>query len=94
MMGFLPLKKLILVFLIISSLLISTSYAGRQLMFLSKSSAEEFVGAYEESPFEEDGNEEITVIHERMLRQMNTHDYGRYDPSPSLPRPRHKLIPN
>ncbi|XP_021738655.1 protein CASPARIAN STRIP INTEGRITY FACTOR 1-like [Chenopodium quinoa] len=93
-MGFLPLRKLSFLFLIISALLISTSYAGRQSKFLTESSAEEFVGAYEEMPLKGDDNEEITVIHERMLRHMNTHDYGRYDPSPSFRRPRHKLIPN
>ena len=36
--------------------------------------------------------EELTVIHERLLR-ANT-DYGRYNPSPALSKPHSKLIPN
>ena len=47
----------------------------------------------QESNFKRDVKEEM-IIHERMLRRVNTNDYGRYDQSPSLPRPRHKLIPN
>ncbi|KMT00403.1 hypothetical protein BVRB_9g217070 [Beta vulgaris subsp. vulgaris] len=90
-MASLPLTKLVLLFIIISASLISTSYAGR---FLTKSLAdEEFVGTYEASAVEGDNKEE-NIVHERMLRWMNTHDYGRYDPAPSFRRPRHKLIPN
>ncbi|KAL2936287.1 Protein CASPARIAN STRIP INTEGRITY FACTOR 1 [Bienertia sinuspersici] len=94
-MGFLAPRKLCLLFFIISALLISASFAGRQSRFLSsKSSAEEFVGVNEESPTEEEDKDESFTVHERMLRHMFTNDYGRYNPSPYYRRPRHKLIPN
>ncbi|XP_057542736.1 protein CASPARIAN STRIP INTEGRITY FACTOR 1 [Amaranthus tricolor] len=90
----LPSKKLIvLIFLIVWGSLISTSMAGRHSKFTKSLDKENFVEAYEESNFKRDVKEEM-IIHERMLRRVNTNDYGRYDQSPSLPRPRHKLIPN
>lgn len=79
------------VYLIITTLHAFFFLVGR---FLTKSLAdEEFVGTYEASAVEGDNKEE-NIVHERMLRWMNTHDYGRYDPAPSFRRPRHKLIPN
>ncbi|KAL9274988.1 hypothetical protein AKJ16_DCAP16311 [Drosera capensis] len=33
------------------------------------------------------------VVRARLLR-MNAHDYGNYNPTPSLSKPRYKLIPN
>lgn len=40
-----------------------------------------------------DVQEEVNVIHERVLR-ANTKDYGKYDPSPTFVKPPFKLIPN
>ncbi|KAK9667349.1 hypothetical protein RND81_14G250200 [Saponaria officinalis] len=94
-MGFLPTKKYFLLFLIICASLVSTSSAGRRSKFISvKISNDELLGSSNEeiSSNKDDINDEVT-IHERLLR-VNTHDYGRYNPSPSLHRPRHKLIPN
>ncbi|KAK4424125.1 hypothetical protein Salat_1605900 [Sesamum alatum] len=43
----------------------------------------------------DDEEEEMNgeMIHERVLR-VETNDYGRYDPAPTLVKPRFKLIPN
>ncbi|XP_074289635.1 protein CASPARIAN STRIP INTEGRITY FACTOR 1-like [Silene latifolia] len=93
-MGFLPLtKNLCLLLLVISASFLSISSAGRQHKFISTTSlTQESLGANEEASKNINENDEF-YIHERLLR-ANTHDYGRYDASPSLPRPRHKLIPN
>ncbi|KAG1342838.1 putative protein CASPARIAN STRIP INTEGRITY FACTOR 1-like [Cocos nucifera] len=37
--------------------------------------------------------EEAFLAHKRVLK-VNTNDYGRYDPSPSLDKPPSKIIPN
>ncbi|KAI4295493.1 hypothetical protein L6164_035536 [Bauhinia variegata] len=88
------LKKFWLLFLLVSASLFATSFAGRRSKFLSKLAGE--VNAIQEEGSESMkplNNEEVMVIHERLLR-ANTKDYGRYDPSPSLPKPPFKLIPN
>ncbi|XP_059651145.1 protein CASPARIAN STRIP INTEGRITY FACTOR 1-like [Cornus florida] len=93
-MGLLLLKKIGLLFLLISASLLSTSLAGRQSKFVSKL-ANEMGEAHEEKASEEQLNHEemITTIHERLLR-VNTKDYGKYDPAPALVKPPFKLIPN
>ncbi|KAL9231662.1 hypothetical protein vseg_006859 [Gypsophila vaccaria] len=92
-MGFLPTKIYCLLFIIICVLLVSTSSAGRGSKFISmRRLNEELKGSNEEVSTKHDEIDEVT-IHERLLR-ATTQDYGRYDPSPSLHRPRHKLIPN
>ncbi|KAK2665385.1 hypothetical protein Ddye_003959 [Dipteronia dyeriana] len=92
------LKKISLLFLLISVSLLSTSLAGRP----SKSLANEVLmdaTTYKETSSkeallqEEEEEETMSVVHERLLK-TNTKDYGRYDPAPALVRPPFKLIPN
>ncbi|KAJ4716566.1 Aspartate carbamoyltransferase [Melia azedarach] len=89
-MGLLLLKKIGLLFLLISASLLSTSLAGRRISKYVNKLAEEVDSPFEEKPFQD---EEVSVIHERLLK-VNTKDYGRYDPSPALVKPPFKLIPN
>nr|GMD09853.1 protein CASPARIAN STRIP INTEGRITY FACTOR 1 [Ipomoea batatas] len=79
-------KKIIgLVFFFILLSLLPASFAGRQAM-LAKNHLEkqDMSATYEE---------EVNVIHERVLR-ANTKDYAKYDPSPTFVKPPFKLIPN
>ncbi|XP_022726769.1 protein CASPARIAN STRIP INTEGRITY FACTOR 1-like [Durio zibethinus] len=80
------LKKIVLLFLLVSGFLLSTSLAGRRSRLVNML-AEEVDAAFEE------GGEASAAVHERLL-VVNTKDYGRYDPSPALVKPRFKLIPN
>ncbi|CAN1125279.1 hypothetical protein LINPERPRIM_LOCUS31593 [Linum perenne] len=38
--------------------------------------------------------ENTELVRERVLMRANTKDYGSYDPTPALSKPRFKLIPN
>ncbi|ESR36611.1 protein CASPARIAN STRIP INTEGRITY FACTOR 1 [Citrus sinensis] len=89
-MGLLLLKKISLLFLLISASLLSTSLADRGISKSVSKLAEGVDSTFEEKPLQE---EEMSMIHERLLK-ANTQDYGRYDPSPALVKPPFKLIPN
>ncbi|KAK7314235.1 hypothetical protein VNO77_39448 [Canavalia gladiata] len=92
-MGLMFLKKFSLLFLLIFGSLLSTSCAGRRSKLI-RNFSEEYVNAIlEGTPRKPLNKEEVRSIHERLLR-VNTKDYGRYDPSPSLSKPPFKLIPN
>ncbi|KAK8616424.1 hypothetical protein V6N13_017974 [Hibiscus sabdariffa] len=84
------LKKIALLLLLVSALLLSTSMAGRHSMFVNRL-AEEEEEEVDHAAFEESDKGE--GIHERLLR-ANTKDYGKYDPTPALAKPPFKLIPN
>ncbi|KAG5239000.1 protein CASPARIAN STRIP INTEGRITY FACTOR [Salix suchowensis] len=83
-MGLMLLKKISLLFLLISASFLSTSFAGRRSKFVKKLAEEAGKASH--------SNEE-TSIHERLLK-VNTKDYGNYNPAPALVRPPFKLIPN
>ncbi|GMY05735.1 protein CASPARIAN STRIP INTEGRITY FACTOR 1-like [Fagus crenata] len=89
-MALLLLKKLSLLFLLISASLLSTSLAGRESKWVSKL-AKEGDANHEGIPRKLTHHNEEESIHERLL---NTKDYGRYDPAPALVKPSFKLIPN
>ncbi|KAL3814111.1 hypothetical protein ACJIZ3_015379 [Penstemon smallii] len=100
-MGFIFLKKISLLFLLISAALLCTSFAilfaryfhtGRPFNELDES--KEMNTAKEElESWEQLRHNEVSVIHERLLK-VKTNDYGRYDPAPAMVKPRFKLIPN
>ncbi|XVE49007.1 hypothetical protein DITRI_Ditri01bG0047300 [Diplodiscus trichospermus] len=81
------LKKIALLFLLVSAFLLSSSLAGRPSKFVNMLAEEVDVA------FEDEEGDEATAVHERLLR-ANTKDYGKYDPSPALVKPPFKLIPN
>ncbi|XP_030944900.1 protein CASPARIAN STRIP INTEGRITY FACTOR 1-like isoform X2 [Quercus lobata] len=89
-MGLMLLKKVSLLFLIISASLLSTCLAGRDSKWVSNSKLAEEADAINEKLSHHDEEESI---HERLLK-VNTKDYGRYDPTPALVKPPFKLIPN
>ncbi|RZC87637.1 hypothetical protein C5167_036177 [Papaver somniferum] len=100
-MCFMAMKKIssLLFLLIISLSLCSTSSAGREWKFVEKPAAMD-LGATNKQEISsrklvQHKNEALLTseIHERLLR-VNTKDYGRYDPSPTLVKPPFKLIPN
>ncbi|KAE9620905.1 hypothetical protein Lal_00019625 [Lupinus albus] len=91
-MGLMFLNKFSILFLLISGSLLSTSFAGGRSKFMSNL-AEDLNETKEGTPNKSVIKEEVSMIHERLLRD-NTRDYGRYDPSPSLSKPPFKLIPN
>ncbi|XP_035540718.1 protein CASPARIAN STRIP INTEGRITY FACTOR 1-like [Juglans regia] len=84
------LKKFSLLFLILASVLLSTSLAVRQSLLFSELSKEADALLNEGIP---NDDQDIISVHERLLR-ANTKDYGRYDPAPALVKPPFKLIPN
>ncbi|CAA3011963.1 protein CASPARIAN STRIP INTEGRITY FACTOR 1 [Olea europaea var. sylvestris] len=86
-MGFLLLKKISLLFLLISASLLSISFAGRLHRSVSKLDQKQVTATHEEH------HGKMSEVHERLLR-VNTKDYGRYDPAPALVKPPFKLIPN
>ncbi|CAJ2657438.1 protein CASPARIAN STRIP INTEGRITY FACTOR 1 [Trifolium pratense] len=91
-MDFMFLKKFTLFFLLISGSLLATSFAGRASNFI-RISYEDMNAVQEVTTRREMNEEEVSNIHERLLR-ANTKDYGRYDPSPTFSKPPFKLIPN
>ncbi|OVA06206.1 hypothetical protein BVC80_857g45 [Macleaya cordata] len=99
-MGLMAMKKITLLFLLISASLCSTSFAGREWRFVDKPAMDVSATNKEISSSKsfwlQNDDEVITTadeVHERLLR-VNTKDYGRYDPSPTLVKPPFKLIPN
>ncbi|CAL0328744.1 unnamed protein product [Lupinus luteus] len=91
-MGLMFLNKFSLLFLLISGSLLSSSFAGGRSKFMINL-AEDLNETKEGTPNKSLINEELSIIHERLLRD-NTRDYGRYDPSPTFSKPPSKLIPN
>ncbi|KAL7206760.1 hypothetical protein ACSBR2_019466 [Camellia fascicularis] len=96
-MGVMMLKNISLLFLIISSSLLSTSFAGRRLVNnlandVDATTHEEVMTEQLRDKKEGTATTPI-IIHERLLR-TNTKDYGNYDPAPALVKPPFKLIPN
>ncbi|KAL5062270.1 hypothetical protein RYX36_024007 [Vicia faba] len=91
-MDFMFLKKFTLLFLLISGSLLSTSFAGRASKFM-RITDEDMNAVNEVSTMKAIDEEEVSIIHERLLR-ANTKDYGRYDPTPTFSKPPYKLIPN
>ncbi|KAJ6346043.1 hypothetical protein OIU78_008645 [Salix suchowensis] len=84
-MGLMLLKKISLLFLLISASFLSTSFAGRRSKFVKKLAEE--AGAinaatHEETSSKPSHSNEETSIHERLLK-VNTKDYGNYKPSTS-----------
>ncbi|KAA8536080.1 hypothetical protein F0562_028558 [Nyssa sinensis] len=88
----LMMKKISLLFLLISASLLPTSIAGRRSKYVNNLTKE--MGAVHVEISEEQLHHgEVTTIYERVLR-VNTKDYGKYDPAPALGKPPFKLIPN
>ncbi|KAK3195428.1 hypothetical protein Dsin_026738 [Dipteronia sinensis] len=92
------LKRISLLFLLISASLLSTSLAGRPSKSLANEVLMDATTTYKGTPSKEallqvEEEEMMSVVHERLLK-ANTKDYGRYDPAPALVRPPFKLIPN
>lgn len=88
-MGALTLKNMILLFLLLSSSLLSSSFAGRLLP--------EFVGHSENTvgaTHEKEEAMEAKYNHVERLLRANLRDYGTYDPAPTFSKPPFKLIPN
>ncbi|XP_041010216.1 protein CASPARIAN STRIP INTEGRITY FACTOR 1-like [Juglans microcarpa x Juglans regia] len=84
------LKKFSLLFLVLASVLLSTSLAVRQTLLVSELAKEADALLNEGIPHDD---QDIISVHERLLR-ANTKDYGRYNPAPTLVKPPFKLIPN
>ncbi|RVW48399.1 Protein casparian strip integrity factor 1 [Vitis vinifera] len=95
-MGIMLLKRISLLFLLISASFLSTSFAGRagrrsKLASKSINVADAVFKEISRKPSHHYRRAE--AIHERLLR-ANTRDYGNYDPAPALGKPPFKLIPN
>ncbi|EYU37822.1 hypothetical protein ABFS82_02G020900 [Erythranthe guttata] len=86
-MGFILFKKISLLFLLVSAILVSTSFAGR----VQKSMVSKEVSTTHE--LRESWEPLRSGIHERVLK-VKTNDYGSYDPAPAFVKPPFKLIPN
>ncbi|CAI9764373.1 unnamed protein product [Fraxinus pennsylvanica] len=76
-MDFLLLKKISLLFLLISASLMSISFAGRHV------SSHSFMDQKRASVTHEEHHGKMSEVHERLLR-VNNKDYGRIDPPPEL----------
>ncbi|KAL7118727.1 hypothetical protein ABFS83_02G020500 [Erythranthe nasuta] len=86
-MGFILVKKISFLFLLVSATLVSTSFAGR----VQKSTVSKEVSTTHE--VRESWEPLRSGIHERVLK-VKTNDYGSYDPAPAFVKPPFKLIPN
>ncbi|KFK30090.1 hypothetical protein AALP_AA7G215600 [Arabis alpina] len=83
-MVFLPfVKKLGLIFLLLSASTFALSFAGRSSILIYR----------EDDNHQEVVERRIVHEHERILR-MNSRDYGHSSPKPKFVRPPFKLIPN
>ncbi|KAJ4966733.1 hypothetical protein NE237_018582 [Protea cynaroides] len=89
-MGLIVLKKIGLLFLLISASLLSTSFAGRQWTSMDNPTVETTNEGTTRKPLHSD---EATEVQERLLK-ANTNDYGKFNPSPTFVKPPFKLIPN
>ncbi|XP_030523090.1 protein CASPARIAN STRIP INTEGRITY FACTOR 1-like isoform X2 [Rhodamnia argentea] len=85
-MGLMLLKKISLLFLLLSASLLSTSLAGRRSKIMLAEGVNQNAAPYEDE-------DEATAVHGRILK-VSTNDYGKYDAAPALVRPPYKLIPN
>ncbi|KAF9619210.1 hypothetical protein IFM89_005764 [Coptis chinensis] len=91
-MGVIVPKITLLFFLVLLSVLLSTSLAGRKWRVMENSFMDLTATEKEmQSKFFYHG--ETSEVHERLLR-INTRDYGEYDSAPTLVKPPFKLIPN
>ncbi|XP_022872795.1 protein CASPARIAN STRIP INTEGRITY FACTOR 1-like [Olea europaea var. sylvestris] len=81
-MDFFLLKKISLLFLLISASLMSISFAGRLRRSVNTLDQKQASVAHEEH------HGKMSEVHERLLR-VNTKDYGRHDidPPPRMVRP-------
>ncbi|CAA2964128.1 Hypothetical predicted protein [Olea europaea subsp. europaea] len=86
-MDFFLLKKISLLFLLISASLMSISFAGRLRRSMSTLDQKQVSVAHEER------HEKISEVHKRLVR-ANTKDYGRPDPPPGMVKPPFKPVPH
>ncbi|XP_068642121.1 protein CASPARIAN STRIP INTEGRITY FACTOR 1-like [Aristolochia californica] len=97
-MGFLLLKKITLLCLLVSACMVSTSFAetsefaGRKSSFLD-AHATNIGKKTVEAPAKLSPHGKSSRASERMLK-VHTKDYGSYDPAPTFVKPPFKLIPN
>ncbi|XP_043708647.1 protein CASPARIAN STRIP INTEGRITY FACTOR 1-like [Telopea speciosissima] len=87
------LKKISLLFLLISASLLSTSFAGRQWTSMDNPAVETTNKETTRKSLNRDDEAILTEVHERLLG-VNAKDYGTYNPSPTFVKPPFKLIPN
>ncbi|XP_042518711.1 protein CASPARIAN STRIP INTEGRITY FACTOR 1-like [Macadamia integrifolia] len=91
-MGLIDLKKISLIFLLISASLLSTSFAGRQWTSMDNP-AVRTTNKDSTRKLSLSDHEALTEVHKKLLG-VNTKDYGSYNPSPTFVKPPFKLIPN
>ncbi|KAF6163080.1 hypothetical protein GIB67_001408 [Kingdonia uniflora] len=85
-MFLMQLKKITLLFLVITASLFSTSFAGGRWRVVDKIDVE--VTTRKSTRHQDEA--ESSVAHKRLLND----DYGVYDAAPTLVKPPFKLIPN
>ncbi|GMP37852.1 hypothetical protein CsSME_00009353 [Camellia sinensis var. sinensis] len=96
-MGVMMLKNISILFLIISSSLPSTSFAGRRLVNnlakdVDATTHEEVMT--EQLHHKKEGTTATAIIIHKKLPRANTKDYGNYDLVPAVVKPHFKLIPH
>ncbi|XP_073148921.1 protein CASPARIAN STRIP INTEGRITY FACTOR 2-like [Henckelia pumila] len=90
-MGLILVKKTIIVLFLISSTSIpglrSTSPESKEVSSYPQQKSWEPHSHYQKT-------KDIDDAHKRLLLDVNTKDYGSYDPAPAFVKPPFKLIPN
>ncbi|XP_058088815.1 protein CASPARIAN STRIP INTEGRITY FACTOR 1-like [Magnolia sinica] len=92
-MAFSFLKKIILLFILISASIIPASFAGGHRRYMHKNAIEAGPLSEEAAQKDVDTEKEGRAINKRILK-VHTKDYETYDPAPALDKPPFKLIPN
>ncbi|KAG9449753.1 hypothetical protein H6P81_009718 [Aristolochia fimbriata] len=86
-------KKITLLFLLVSACLVSSSFAGRNSRFLDQHATDMGKKTQETTTKSSSHHGKSSRANERMLK-VHTKDYASYDPSPTFVKPPFKLIPN
>ncbi|KAF0897964.1 hypothetical protein E2562_001657 [Oryza meyeriana var. granulata] len=80
----------VVVVVVFALLFLTSMAAGGRKMLINKHQ----VQSMETSDESMQDDEMLVMVHERILRQVKTNDYGTYDPTPTMSKPHAKEIPN
>uniref|UniRef100_A0A0E0JGM8 Uncharacterized protein n=1 Tax=Oryza punctata TaxID=4537 RepID=A0A0E0JGM8_ORYPU len=93
-MGAVKRSSFFLVVVVFALLLLTSMAAGGRKMLINKHQVQSMETSDHETMQGQEDDEMLVMVHERILRQVKTNDYGTYDPTPTMAKPHAKEIPN
>ncbi|KAF2949495.1 hypothetical protein DAI22_01g111300 [Oryza sativa Japonica Group] len=94
-MGAVKRSSFLLVVVVFALLLLTSMAAGGRKMLINKHQVQSMETSDDESMHQgQEDDEMLAMVHERILRQVKTNDYGTNDPTPTMAKPHAKEIPN